>query len=109
MTTVGELTVLAHSDRDTVLSTGPDQAGGQPSSPERRAERLLSELFSTQTLIVFPAGWADNHKVKVLVSPIPIAPPGQAIVRTPQQRKWRHARNPGLYFMLVAALAGGRV
>ena len=106
VTTLGELTVLAHTDGDTTLAVGPEVQDGQAVSQERKAELLLSQVLTT-THIVFPAGWAGDHQVKVLVAPIPIAPPAHTIVRTRQQRVWNNAHQPGLYFMLVAALVGG--
>ena len=107
VTTLGELTVLAHTDGDTVLAVTPEPDQAQVSNPERKAKKVLSSIFRTGTFIVFPAGWIGNHKAKVLVAPIPFAPPPEAIVRTHAQRALRHARRPGIYFMLVAALVGG--
>lgn len=107
VTTPGELTVLAHTDGDTVMAVGPKTEEALPASPERKAELLLAQVLRAQPVIVFPAGWVEDHQVKVLVSPIPIAPPPHAIVHTRQQRIWRHVNKPGLSFMLVAASYGG--
>ena len=107
VSTLGELMVLAHTDGETLLCASQDSANSAVSSEERKAERLLAQVLHAHTCIVFPAGWVDNRQVKVLVSPVPIALPPLAVVRTQQQRRWRQAHQPGLYFMMLTALLGG--
>ena len=107
VTTLGEMTVIAHSDGHTVLSSGPPRLPGSHLSQEQRAQGLMSVVFGVSSALVFPVGWAGGHRVRVLAAPLPFAPRERMVVRTAAQRLRVHLRKPGFYFMLISALFGG--
>ena len=106
VTTVGGMTVVAHTDGESVLTVGPDTFAGLALAAERRASLLLYDIFRLPDLLVFPVGMLVARKTRVLASPLPFLPPAQTLIHTPEQRLRLHRRRPGLYFMALSALFG---
>ena len=104
--TLSELAVVAHTDGRSVLSTGPALFPGSTSTQESRAELFVWAHFDIRSPLAFVAGWLNHRRNKVVVAPMPIAPPPHMIVRTPDQRQRLHLVRPGLYFMSLSALLG---
>jgi len=106
ITTVGDLAVVAHSDVASAITTGPDQMKGTKTTPEVRAELLLRNVFHLGRPTAFLAGWLNDRTNKVIAAPMPFEPPVRLVIRTPEQRRQRNQRNPGVYFIALSALTG---
>ena len=110
VSTLLEPLVLAHVDGDTQLAVRLDA----PVGPERgrddrmldQAERVCRAVMPECANVLVPAGLTLPERAPVVAAPVAVAPPLEANVRTPRQRRARQAAGASFLFMTVAALAG---
>ena len=109
ITTVGELTILAHTRGDVVIVVSPPVSTGAPSSPFPSAASWVLSTFVISSPLVFPVGYLGTPRHTVLTSPLPFAPPHLLVLRHPRERRLAQRHRPGFYFMLLSALVGATV
>ena len=110
ITTLLEPLVLAHVDGDTQLAVPIQKPAGHDRKRDDRmldhAEQICRSVAPDGSTALIPAGLTMPERAPVVAAPVPIAPPPNAIVRTPKQRKARQAAGASFLFLTVAALAG---
>ena len=106
VTTVDELTVVSHSDGDTLLAITHGSDSGTGTASVVQAQWLMTVVFGLSAPLVFTAGWVLDRAVRVLAAPLPFLAPAHLVLRTPQDRAMAHSLRPGFYFVTLAALTG---
>lgn len=106
ITTVEDMTIVTHSDGVMLLTGHPNLGYGGQKFSASRAQQLIQSIFGLSEPLVFTAGWLYDRVVRVLAASLPFLARAQLVLRTPQDRMNAHARQPGFYFVTLAAITG---